>query len=78
MSSVSPPVRTVEYRKLVRPATSTLSTTPTITWLTRYLIENTASSQDTRTPATIAAARPAQGEPVAVPTTAAVNAPASS
>ena len=31
-----------------------------------------------RTPATMAAARPAQGEPVAVPTTAAVNAPASS
>src|SRR6187455_3266417 len=52
---------TVENRKLVRPTTSTLSTTPTITWSTRYLIENAASTNDTSTPATRAATSPSRG-----------------
>ena len=60
------------------PITSTLSTTPTITWSTMYLIENTASTKETSTPATIAANRPATGWRVMDATTAEANAPASS
>ena len=37
---------TCEKKKLVRPMTSTLSTTPTMTWSTKYLIENAASTND--------------------------------
>ena len=36
------------------PTTSTLSTTPTMTWSTMYLIPNTASSAETPTPASAA------------------------
>ena len=66
-------------RKLVRPMTSTLSTTPTMTWSTMYLIANSAEHQ--RRPA---GRRPSRrpgrpsGDPVSVATTAAANAPASS
>ena len=64
--------------KLVRPITRTLSTTPTITWSTKYLIANKPSTAATSRPATMAAARPAQVEPVSEPTMAAPNAPNSS
>jgi hypothetical protein len=49
---------TAENRYPVRPETSTLSTTPTITWLTRYLMPNTASAMETRAPAMAAEIRP--------------------
>ena len=49
---------TVLNRKPVRPETRTLSTTPTMIWLTTYLMLNTASTIDTRAPATAAASRP--------------------
>src|SRR5262245_58837080 len=57
------------------PDANTTSTTPRTTWLTRYLIEKTASSAAIRTPLTAAAARPAAELSVAEATTAAVNAP---
>ncbi|CAH0327686.1 hypothetical protein SRABI128_06359 [Microbacterium sp. Bi128] len=49
---------TVVNRKPVSPETRTLSTTPTMIWLTTYLMLNTASTTDTRAPATAAASRP--------------------
>ena len=58
--------------------TSTFSTTPTMTWSTKYLIENTARTMPTSMPATIAASRPRSGWRVSDATTAAVKAPASS
>src|SRR6478735_2077067 len=69
---------TFEYRKLVRPVTSTFSTTPTMTWSTRYLIANAASTNDTSTPATRAASRPTTQLPVRVAVIAETKAPASS
>ncbi|OUD80827.1 hypothetical protein BC477_20265 [Clavibacter michiganensis subsp. michiganensis] len=66
---------TCEKRKLVRPVTSTLSTTPTMTWSTRYLIAKAASTNETNMPATIADARPMSGCPVREATTADTNAP---
>lgn len=62
----------------MRPVTSTLSTTPTMTWSTRYLIAKAASTNETNMPATIADARPMSGCPVREATTADTNAPASS
>src|SRR6478735_5797656 len=70
--------RTWENRKLVNPTTSTFSTTPTMTWSTKYLIANAASTNDTSTPATAAASSPRYGLPVADATIAEVKAPASS
>ena len=69
---------TFENRKLVSPMTSTLSTTPTITWSTRYLMEKVASTNDTSTPATTAAMSPATSDWVMDATTADAKAPASS
>ena len=67
-----------EYRKLVSPVTSTFSTTPTMTWSTRYLIAKAPSTKATSMPATMAATRPAHGDPVIEATMAAANAPTSS
>ena len=67
--------RTVENRKPVRPETSTLSTTPTTIWLTRYFSPNRASRRATRTPARGAASRPTQGLPEAEAVMAARKAP---
>ena len=55
-----------ENRKPVRPDTRTLSTTPTMIWLTTYLMLNTASTIDTRAPATAAASRPTKALSVRV------------
>src|SRR3954451_3316257 len=68
---------TVENRKPVRPETSTFRTTPTITWLTMYLMLNTARTSETSTPAAAAASRPTTALPESEPATAAANAPKS-
>src|SRR3954447_25191966 len=68
---------TVANRNPVRPETSTFRTTPTITWLTTYLMLNTASTSETSTPATAAASRPTKALPESEPATAAANAPKS-
>ncbi len=66
----------VPYRKPVRPETNTFKTTPTMSWLTRNLMLNTARTMDTAAPAAAAAIRPMYGlPPVMVATRAAVNAP---
>src|SRR5690606_238196 len=65
---------TWEYRKLVSPTTSTLSTTPTMTWLTWYVIAKRPSTSDTSAPASSAASRPMTALCVIDDTTAAVNA----
>src|SRR5262245_34972345 len=57
------------------PEANTTRTTPSTTWLTRYLIENTASRDAISTPLTAAAASPAAELSVTEATTAAVNAP---
>jgi len=69
---------TDENRKLVNPTANTLSTTPTMIWLTRYFTVNSASSDPMTRPATGAATRPAYTECVTDATTAAPNAPVSS
>ncbi len=58
--------------------TSTLSTTPTMIWLTTYLMENSTSNAPTSAPAMGAAIRPAYADDVIDATTAARNAPARS
>ena len=62
----------------MRPVTSTLSTTPTMTWSTRYLIAKAASTNETSMPATAAATRPSSRLPVIEAITAELKAPASS
>ncbi len=57
------------------PDANTTSTTPRTTWLTRYLIENTASSAAIRTPVSAAAISAAAALFVVLETTAAVKAP---
>ena len=69
---------TVLNRKPVRPETSTFRTTPTMIWLTRYLMLNSARTMDTTAPATAAASSPTNGLPVSDATKAAVKAPPSS
>ncbi|MGX1161900.1 hypothetical protein RKD54_002809 [Pseudarthrobacter sp. SLBN-100] len=66
---------TVLKRKPVTPETRTFSTTPTMIWLTRYLMLNSASTMDTTAPATAAAASPMKGFCVMLATMAAVKAP---
>ncbi|MNI55597.1 hypothetical protein D3C73_1105570 [compost metagenome] len=59
----------------MRPETNTFRTTPTMIWLTRYLMLNTARTMDTAAPAAAAAIKPMYGLPVMVATSAAVKAP---